>query len=49
MNYHSESPIGVRRSRFRGSSVKKSHNSRILLLQPQSEIAVLPTAASQLV
>jgi hypothetical protein len=51
MNCHRESPIGARRSRFlpRGFSVKKSHTSRILVLQQQSQIAVLPTAVSQLV
>jgi hypothetical protein len=43
MNYDSESPIGARRSRYlpRGFSVEKSHTSRVLVVQPQSEIAVL--------
>jgi hypothetical protein len=51
MNDSNESPIAARRSRClpRGFSVKKSHTSRVLVVQLQSEIAVLPTAVSQLV
>jgi hypothetical protein len=51
MNYHNESPKSARRSRClpSGFSVKKSHTSRLLVVQLRSEIAVLPTAVSQLV